>query len=253
MRRPVYVQFRMAPYAREGLASLRMALEHERFANRTAAGRALAGGVRNLKLQPPILVLGLPRGGVQVAYEVASALRAPLDVLVVREIGLPGRPELALGAIASGGVMVRGADSVARLAGFDADFEQLAKRERAELERREHAYRRGLPPLNLEGQTVVLVDDGLATGCTMVAAVRAARKAGAAFVVVAAPVASDEAVAHIGGVAGALVILKITPSLFSISTWYEDFETIEDAEVRDLLKRARNTPLEAVPRAKGAA
>ena len=174
----------------------------------------------NLRLRRPILVLGLPRGGVPVAYEVALALRAPLDVLVVRKIGMPGQPELAIGAVAAGGIIVREPGSVGHLAALDTRFEQLAQRELAELDRRERAYRAGLPPLDLRGQTVVLVDDGLATGATMVAAVRAARAAGAAFVIVAAPVASDEAAAVVGAEADQLAILQVPPLLFAIGAWY---------------------------------
>ncbi len=172
------------------ISVLHMERENDGFVDRTQAGRALGRIVRELKLQPPVLVLALPRGGVPIAYEVANALHAPLDVLVVRKIGMPGQPELAIGAIASGGILVRepgggGQDWL------DAHFGRLAQRELAEVERRERAYRGGLPPLDLRGRTVVLVDDGLATGATMVAAIRAARQAGAHHVVVAAPVASD--------------------------------------------------------------
>jgi predicted phosphoribosyltransferase len=222
-------------------------LDSRVFADRSAAGRELAGAVLKLKLRPPVLVLGLPRGGVPVAYEVARALHAPLDVLVVRKIGMPGQPELAIGAIASGDVIVREAD----MAGLDIPFEQIAKRERVELERREQAYRAGLPPLDLPGRAVVLVDDGLATGATMVAAVRAARKAGAASVVVAAPVASDSAVALVGAEADQLAILEIPPFLLSIGAWYANFEQIEDAEVCALLERGRRTERVTVPPSRG--
>ena len=223
------------------------------FADRTAAGRELASAILKLKLRSPMLVLGLPRGGVPVAYEVARALRAPLDVLVVRKIGMPGQPELAIGAIASGGITVREPDSGLRFAGLDIPFEQIAQRERAELERRERAYRAGLPPLDLRGQTVVLVDDGLATGATMVAAVRAARQADAASVVVAAPVASEEAARLVRAEADEVAILEVSAFLFSISTWYANFEQLEDEGVRALLERARHTELAPVPPAKGTA
>jgi putative phosphoribosyl transferase len=230
-----------------------MALEGHGFADRSTAGRALAAAVRKLKLRRPVVVLGLPRGGVPVAYEVARALRAPLDVLVVRKIGMPGQPELAIGAIATGGIIVREAGSAAHWAGLDIPFEQIAERERAELARRERAYRAGLPALDLHGQTVVLVDDGIATGATMVAAVRAARKAGAAFVVVAAPVASDDAFALVGGEADELAILEIPAFLLSVGTSYANFEQIEDAEVRALLERARQAETASDSPTKGAA
>jgi predicted phosphoribosyltransferase len=211
------------------------------FADRSAAGRELAEAMLELGLQPPLLVLGLPRGGVPVAYEVARALDAPLDVLVVRKVGMPGQPEFAIGAIASGDITVREADSALLGRAFDRHFEPIAKRERIELQRREQVYRRGLQPVNATGRTVVLVDDGLATGSTMVAAVRAARAAGARSVVVAAPVASDSAVALLRTEADRIVILKIPASLFSIGEWYEDFGQVEDAEVCALLERGRRS------------
>lgn len=224
-----------------------------RFADRAAAGRELAAAVRKLNLQRPVLVLGLPRGGVPVAYEVARTLRAPLDVLVVRKIGMPGQRELAIGAIASGGITVREPDTASRFAGVDIPFEQIARRERAELERRERDYRGGLPPLDLRGQTVVLVDDGLATGATMIAAVRAARQADADSVVVAAPVASEEAARLVGAESDEVAILEVSAFLFSISTWYAHFEQLEDEEVRALLERARRSELAPVAPSKGTA
>jgi putative phosphoribosyl transferase len=199
----------------------------------------LARVVENLRLQRPIRVLGLPRGGVPVAYQVALALRAPLDVMVVRKIGMPGQPELAIGAVGPGGIIVREPNSTGHPTALDTRFERLAQRELAELDRRERAYRADLPPLDLRGQTVVLVDDGLATGATMVAAVRAARAAGAAFVVVAAPVASDEAAAVVRAEADQLAILQVPPLLFAIGAWYRNFEQVEDADVRRLLELAR--------------
>ncbi len=191
------------------------------------------------------MVLGLPRGGVPVAYEVARALGAPLDVIVVRKIGLPGQPELAIGAIASGGIAVREHAAERYIDALDLPFEQLASEEHAELERRERTYRPNAPPLQLDGQTALLVDDGLATGCTMLAAIRAARGAGAASVVVAAPIASDEAAALVGGEADATVILKTPAYLFSIGQWYDSFEQVQDAEVCALLESLREMPRNA--------
>ncbi len=229
-----------------------MESENDGFVDRTEAGRALASVLRKLKLPQPLLVLGLARGGIPVAYEVASALHAPLDVLVVRKIGMPGQPELAIGAIASGGILVREPGRT-RQARLDVQFEQLAQRELAELERREHAYRGGLPPLDLRGRTVVLVDDGLATGATMVAAIRAARQAGADRVIAAAPVASDEAVALVRAEADEIAIVQIPAFMYSIGAWYEDFHQVEDAEVRRLLELARSPQSQAFSRARGAA
>jgi predicted phosphoribosyltransferase len=246
-------------YQREGIEQavrrLRGDIEHgwERimepdisvFADRKAAGLALAHAMRRIKLRRPLIVLGLPRGGVPVAYEVARALRAPLDVMVVRKVGMPGQPELAIGAIASGGITLREPRIAAHLVELNVPFEQLAQAEHAELQRRESAYRADAPPLDLRGQTAVLVDDGLATGATMLAAVRAARKAGARSVVVAAPVASDEAAALIGGEADEIVILKTPAYLVAIGQWYENFEQVQDAEVRTLLGRMRQSSRDA--------
>lgn len=212
------------------------------FTDRRAAGRQLAGAVAGLGLRPPVVVLGLPRGGVPVAFEVARALRAPLDVMPVRKVGMPGQPELALGAIAAGGVIVR---QPLRYAGYGPDaqeFAALAEHERGELERRERLYRAGRPPLELTGKTAVLVDDGLATGATMLAAVRAARQAGAAAVVAAAPVASDEAAALIGAECDAIAILGIPPALQAVGEWYLDFGQVEDREVRELLQDSERKP-----------
>lgn len=214
------------------------------FADRADAGRALAAVVCKLSLPPPVLVLGLPRGGVPVAYEVARALEAPLDVLVVRKIGVPGQPEFAIGAIASGGIVVQ--EHVAGSPDMAARFGQLVERERVELQRRDRAYRRGLPPLDLSGRTVVLVDDGLATGATMVAAVRSARMAGAARVVVAAPVASEEAVARLSGEADQVAVVRTPARLYAIGACYRDFAQVGDAQVQRLLELA------AAPRAGGA-
>ncbi|HEV2228208.1 MAG TPA: phosphoribosyltransferase family protein [Steroidobacteraceae bacterium] len=208
------------------------------FADRRAAGRELARAVGRLRLSAPVVVLGLPRGGVPVAFEVARALHAPLDVMVVRKVGMPGQPELALGAIAAGAVTVR---QPLPFPGYGPDAEEfaaLAARERGELERREQLYRAGRAPLELTGKTVVLVDDGLATGATMLAAVRAARKAGAAAVVAAAPVASGEAAALIGAECDSVAIVEIPPALRAVGEWYEDFGQTEDREVCELLRES---------------
>lgn len=191
------------------------------------------------RFRAPVVVLGLPRGGVPVAFEVARALHAPLDVLTVRKIGMPEQPELAIGAIAPGGVIVResSADRFHRLE--TRQFDALAERERPELERRERVYRAGRPALDLKATTVVLVDDGLATGATMLAAIRAARKAGAATVVAAAPVASDEGAALVGGEADDVAFLEVPAFMGSVGEWYRDFAQVGDHEVCELLAKSR--------------
>lgn len=188
-----------------------------------------------------MVVLALPRGGVAVAYEVARILHAPLDVMVVRKIGMPGQPEFAIGAIASGGVVVREPGMEKEFPDLAESFDRLANEQRRELERRERIYRPGAGTLELTGKSVILVDDGLATGFTMQAAVRAARKAGAAAILAAAPIASAEAAALIRREADATVILQTPASLFAIGQWYRDFEQLDDAEVCRLLDLSRRS------------
>jgi len=205
------------------------------FEDRSTAGIALARELQQQLLPPPVLVLGLPRGGVPVAYEVARLLDAPLDVMLVRKLGMPGQPELAIGAIASGNVVV----GEPQLTPVIPELNDLVEAQRRELERRERAYRPGLPPLELQGRTAILVDDGLATGYTMLAAIHAARKAGAARIVVGAPVASPEAAKLVRGEADRVVILETPAAMFAVGDWYRHFEQLEDAEVCRLLELNR--------------
>jgi putative phosphoribosyl transferase len=186
-------------------------------------------------MQPPLLVLALPRGGVPVAYEVARALGGELDVLVVRKLGMPGQPEFALGALAAGNVLVYDPSNPNGCPSLSETVHRLAARERGELARREQLYRAGRAPLDLKHKTVILVDDGLATGSTMLAAVRAARAGGAAAIIVAAPVASREAVSVIKREADEIVVLRQPDPFFSVGQWYEQFDQIEDTEVCRLL------------------
>lgn len=216
-----------------------MPARNDRFFDREAAGIALGEALKKRQLRSPVVVLGLPRGGVPVAYQVARALGAPLDVMVVRKVGAPDQPELAIGAIAAGNVIVREPHMAVFLAGQHVPFEQLAQREREELLRREQTYRANLPPLALAGKTAVLVDDGVATGCTMLAGVRAARKAAAARVIAAAPVASPEAAGLIGHEADETVFLNIPADLNAISRWYRNFDQTDDGEVCALLAKSR--------------
>jgi putative phosphoribosyl transferase len=221
------------------------------FANRTAAGTELARALKRRTLPLPMVVLGLPRGGVAVAAPVAKALRAALDVVVVRKVGMPGQPELAIGAIALPNILVREPCVADELSEYDdlhdMAFERAASEERRELDRREQLYRRGLPPLDLSGKTAILVDDGLATGSTMLAAIRAARAAKAARVVVAAPVASPHAAALVAAEADETVLLE-TPPLFAIGQWYGEFEQLDDQEVCRLLALGRGSPAAETPR-----
>lgn len=208
------------------------------FADRRSAGVALGAALRARRMRPPLVTLALPRGGVPVAYEVARALGTPLDVLAVRKIGMPGQPELAIGAIAAGGIAVRDPALVAPLETAGIDFEQLAWPERAELARRERLYRGHATPLGLAGKTAILVDDGLATGLTMLAAVRSARLANAGRIIVAAPVASREACAMLAREADEVIALITPEQLWAVGEWYERFDQLEDYEVLALLRRA---------------
>lgn len=214
----------------------------EIFMNRATAGIALARELQRRVLRPPVVVLALPRGGVAVGYEVARALHAPLDVIIVRKIGMPGQPELAIGAIASGGIVVHEPGMEKEFPELAESFDRVLEEERRELERRERVYRPGAAALDLGGKSAILVDDGLATGATMLAAVRAARKAGAATIIVAAPVASHQAATLVRREADATVILETPAALFAIGQWFRDFEQLDDAEVLRLLDLSRSNP-----------
>lgn len=209
-----------------------------RFADRRQAGAILAEALAHLADRDDLVVLGLPRGGVPVAYEVARSLRAPLDVFVVRKLGMPGHEEYALGAIASGGVRVMNDDAVAWFGASPATIEAVARAEHLELDRRERAYRDGRPPVPLRGRVVVLVDDGLATGSTMRAAVMAVRRLGPARIVVAVPVGAVETCRSLRETADE-VVCPWTPEPFSaVGLWYDDFSQTTDDEVRRLLAAA---------------
>ena len=205
------------------------------FPDRAAAGVALAQELRARGFKAGALVLGLPRGGVPIAHEIAQTLNAPLDVMLVRKVGMPGQPELAIGAVASGNIVVREPRLQREFPHLDQVFDGLAAAEQLELERRERSWRHGRPPLNLKGKTVILVDDGLATGATMLAAARAARQAGAAAVIAAAPVAAPQAVALLSHEVDEVVVLQAPPDLAAIGEWYERFEQLDDAEVSRVL------------------
>jgi len=208
------------------------------FHDRVDAGRQLAAKLMRLAGRDDVIVLALPRGGVPVGYEVARLLRAPLDVFLVRKLGTPGREELAMGAIASGGVRVLNTEVVRELGITPAEIAEAAAREREELRRREDAYRDGRPAPDLCGKTVVLVDDGLATGSTMRAAVAAVRKLGPARVVVAVPVGAAETCREFRSVADDVVCVDTPDPFFAVGNWYKDFAQTTDDEVRELLARS---------------
>jgi predicted phosphoribosyltransferase len=211
----------------------------ETFRDRADAGRQLATHLSDYAATPDLIVLGLARGGVPVAFEVARELGAPLDVFLVRKLGVPGREELAMGAIASGGVRVLNEDVVRTLDIPEETVAAVAADEQRELERREGLYRDGAQPPALAGRTSVLVDDGLATGASMLAAALALREQGAGEVVAAVPVAPPEACEAFAERVDRIVCAR-TPELFyAVGTWYDDFSQVTDEQVRDLLRRAR--------------
>ena len=211
------------------------------YKDRTAAGQKLAEQLSTYANRRDVLVLGLPRGGVPVAFEVAKALNAPLDVFIVRKLGVPGQEELAMGAIASGGVRVLNRDIVRAHQLFEAAIHQVTVREQRELERRERLYRDDRPIPDLTGRTVILVDDGLATGASMRAAIMALRQHQPGRIVVAVPVSSPETRQEFEGEVDE-IICAVTPSPFyGVGLWYDNFPQTTDEEVRDLLKRSQNT------------
>lgn len=215
-----------------------MRISEERFLDRVDAGRRLAARLTAYAGRADVVVIGLPRGGVPVAYEISRALRAPLDVLIVRKLGVPGHEELAMGAIASGGARVMNDEVLDALGIGDAEVEHVAARERVELERREHAYRGTRAHPAVEGRTVILVDDGIATGATIRAAVHALREQQPARIVIAVPVAAPESVALLRREADDVVCLHTPDPLLAIGIWYDDFGQTTDAEVVRLLEQA---------------
>jgi putative phosphoribosyl transferase len=208
------------------------------FQDRYEAGRILAETLEKYAGRDDVIVLGLPRGGVPVAYEIARHLGVPLDVFIVRKLGVPGFEELAVGAIASGGVRVLNPDIVQVLPNAEQIIEAATERERAELERREKLYRGDRPPPDLRNRTVILVDDGLATGATMRAAVKALRQQGAAKIVVAVPVGAPETCREFETEVDE-TICAVSPEYFqAVGQFYDDFSQTSDDEVRELLARA---------------
>jgi predicted phosphoribosyltransferase len=206
------------------------------YTDRRAAGTVLARELSGYADRPDVIVLGLVRGGVTVAAEVARALSAPLDVLVVRKLGVPWAPEVAFGAMGPGGVVVHNAEVEARLS--SADVAAVTAKESAELARRERLYRGDRPPLDLTGKVAVIVDDGLATGATALAAVEVARRMGAVEVVLAVPVAAPDSLARVRRAADHAVCPLAPPTFGAVSQFYLEFSQVRDDEVVSLLAQA---------------
>ena len=209
------------------------------FRDRTEAGRRLARELARYANRADVVVLGLPRGGIPVAYEVARALEAPLDVFVVRKLGLPGQEELAVGAIASGGVRVVNEKLLKHRRVPAGVLDKIAAREERELVRREGVYRGGRTPVPITGRIAILVDDGLATGASMRAAAAALRRLGPARIIVAVPVGAAETCAELAALADQVVCAETPEPFWAVGNWYDDFSQTTDEEVSELLERAR--------------
>jgi putative phosphoribosyl transferase len=211
----------------------------ELFHDRAAAGRAVAEKLQQYRDRADTIVLALPRGGVPVGFEIARELHAPLDVFLVRKLGVPGQEELGFGAIASGDTTVFDRQLIADVSLFEDEIERIVAREKRELARRQEAYRAGLPPLDVRGRIAILVDDGLATGATMLAAVRAVRGMGPRKIVVAVPVSAPQTCERLRHEADEAVCLETPQPFWSVGLWYENFTQTTDEEVRSLLAQAR--------------
>ena len=210
-----------------------------RFEDRFAAGRALARALHAYAAQRDVLVLALPRGGVPVAFEVARALGAELDVLIVRKLGVPHQPELALGAISSGNALYLNRDLIALTGVTKAEIESVLEAEREELARRELLYRGSRPPVRVEGRTVIVVDDGIATGASMHAALLALRSKRPARIVVAVPVAPAQTQERLGAATDVFISVMTPEPFYAVGQFYERFDQTSDEEVRTLLERSR--------------
>ncbi|WP_298814922.1 phosphoribosyltransferase [Chloroflexus sp.] len=229
----------------KGVVTMPAPVVTHRFADRRAAGRALAWALSHYADRPALQILALPRGGVPVAYEVAQALSAPLDVLLVRKLGVPGQVELAMGAIAEHGVRVLNDDIIAELGIRPHVIEEVTALEQAEIARRARAYRGQRPPPVLRDKTVIIIDDGLATGATMRGAVDCVRLQQPRWVAVAVPVASKEGAWLLRTVADDVIAVMTVEPFYALSYWYDDFRQTSDDEVRQLLQAS--LPASAAP------
>jgi putative phosphoribosyl transferase len=213
-------------------------MEPRFFKDRSEAGRLLAQKLAAYANRPDVIVLALPRGGVPVGYEVARALNVPLDIFIVRKLGVPGHEELAMGAVATGGERVLNEQVVRGLGIPDYVIDAVAAWEQQELERRERTYRGNRPPPDVSGKTVILVDDGLATGATMHAAIKALKQRSPARIVVAVPTAAPETCEEMKSQADEVICATTPQPFYAVGLWYEDFSQTTDEEVRDLLARS---------------
>jgi len=216
--------------------------DYEAFTDRRHAGRVLASRLMKYAGRDDVIALALPRGGVPVAYEVASALGAPMDLFLVRKLGTPGHRELAMGAIASGGVRVVNHDVVQWYGISESAIDRIAREEQEELERRERAYRDDRPVPDLTGKIVILIDDGLATGSTMRAAAQAVRARRPARTVVAVPVGAPQTCAELSAVADEVICVRMPEPFSAVGQWYFNFEQTSDDEVRELLQKSSAIP-----------
>lgn len=208
-----------------------------RFRNRQEAGELLALELAQYADRKDLVILALPRGGVPVGYELSRVLHLPLDVLIVRKLGVPGHEELAMGAIASGGIRLLNTNVISALGVTPEAVAAAEQREWTELERREKSYRGNLPPLDVGKKTVILVDDGIATGSTMMAAIASLRQRGVGYIVVASPVAPESVISSLRNVAEEVVCVLRPKDFGGVGWWYEDFSQTSDEEVHGLLKR----------------
>lgn len=210
-----------------------------RFENREEAGRKLADKLLEYENRNDVIILALPRGGVPVAYEVAKKLEVPMDVFLVRKLGVPGQEELAMGAIASGGIEVLNRDIVQSLGISRSTIDKVAEKEHSELERREKYYRGDRPKPEIKGKHVILIDDGLATGASMKSAVRAVRSWNPVEVIVAVPTSAPDTCELFEHEADKIICLSTPEPFYGVGAWYEDFSQTTDEEVSDLLERAK--------------
>jgi putative phosphoribosyl transferase len=222
------------------------------FRNRADAGRRLVSRLQKYANRDDVIVLGVPRGGIPVAFEVATALNLPLDIFVLRKLGVPGHEELAFGAIGSGGVRVLNTGVLEQLGISDLDVAAVTRTEKEELERRERLYRGNRPPLDVHGQTVILIDDGIATGASLMAAIHALRQMKPAKVVVAIPVAPQATCYRLLREVDQLVCVEMPEPFYGVGHFYEDFSQVSDEEVNELLERASRTRIEKQAESGGA-